>query len=294
MRRRREACVRGRARRARRLVSGPRVGARNSDVRICRHVCYPRPPVGRGRTRSLRFALAGALVVLLAGVFVASAMALRSTTQAAATRFLSMQAGRGRRRHALPAQADAARAETAPPYSYSLKGGALPPGTSLNVDSGLISGIPRRRGLRTSESSSATTTSYCHGRGPRRRMCPAGRSRSPSCPAISINNQSVASGTSVRRTPCSLAATNVTTLNPPTGPPAANATWSLSSGPAPSRFDCSARTGVLSGTPTGEGAYQFVVRASLDPSRFDTETLSITVRQALTIRHRGRSPRRVV
>ncbi len=41
-------------------------------------------------------------------------------------------------------------------------------------------------------------------------------------------------------------------------------------------------TGLLSGTPTNEGTYQFVVRASVG-SLFDTETLTITVRQPLAI-----------
>jgi hypothetical protein len=41
--------------------------------------------------------------------------------------------------------------------------------------------------------------------------------------------------------------------------------------------------GVLSGTPTSEGAFQFVVKAQRDAAQVDTETLSITVRQPLNI-----------
>ena len=79
-----------------------------------------------------------------------------------------------------------------------------------------------------------------------------------------------------------LAATNVTTLNPPAGSPASNATWSLNSGTLPPGVTLSA-SGLLSGTPTTEGSYQFVVRAALDSKRFDTETLVVVVREALAI-----------
>ena len=42
-------------------------------------------------------------------------------------------------------------------------------------------------------------------------------------------------------------------------------------------------TGLLSGTPTAEGSFKFVVKAALDPSRFDTETLVVVVRSAVVI-----------
>jgi hypothetical protein len=41
--------------------------------------------------------------------------------------------------------------------------------------------------------------------------------------------------------------------------------------------------GVLSGIPTAEGAFQFVVKAQRDASQVDTETLSMTVRQPLKV-----------
>ena len=67
MRGRRQAGLRRRARRPDSALTTPSTSG---------HVCYPRPPVGRGRTRSIRFALAAALVVIAAGVVAATASAL--------------------------------------------------------------------------------------------------------------------------------------------------------------------------------------------------------------------------
>ena len=60
---------------------------------------------------------------------------------------------------------------------------------------------------------------------------------------------------------------------PRTGTPPDERPWSIDSGSLPPGVTLSP-TGLLAGTPTAEGSYQFVVKAQLDrESRFDTETL---------------------
>ena len=74
----------------------------------------------------------------------------------------------------------------------------------------------------------------------------------------------------------------VTNTNPRTGTPLTTAQWSVVSGSPPAGVTLSA-TGLLSGTPTAEGSSQFVVRAQVDSSRFDTETLVVVVRSAVVV-----------
>jgi len=75
----------------------------------------------------------------------------------------------------------------------------------------------------------------------------------------------------------------VTSLNPPTGTPATGATWTVVSGvgtglpPGLNLVD-----GVISGTPTTEGAYTFRIQASLNgASHF--QTYSLNVRKPLVV-----------
>jgi hypothetical protein len=72
--------------------------------------------------------------------------------------------------------------------------------------------------------------------------------------------------------------TAVTSLNPRQGSPT-SATWSIQSGSLPSGITLSS-DGVLSGTPTQEGSWTFVVRADRGGVN-DHETKTLTVRQPL-------------
>jgi hypothetical protein len=60
------------------------------------------------------------------------------------------------------------------------------------------------------------------------------------------------------------------------------ATWSLQSGALPQGITLST-SGVLSGTPTSEGSYQFVVKAQ-NGSPSDTETYTLVVRQPVSVK----------
>ena len=100
-------------------------------------------------------------------------------------------------------------------------------------------------------------------------------------PGLAIVNQSVKPATIGQSYTHTLAAKQVVTLNPPTGPEV-QATWALESGALPPGVTLSA-AGVLSGTPTSEGSYGFVVRAQ-SGSPIDTETYTLSVRQPLTVK----------
>ena len=77
-----------------------------------------------------------------------------------------------------------------------------------------------------------------------------------------------------------LTSQQVTNLNPVTGSEV-QATWSLASGVLPPGLALSP-AGVLSGTPTAEGSFQFTVRASTgSPSA--TKTYTLSVRQPLVV-----------
>jgi large repetitive protein len=77
-----------------------------------------------------------------------------------------------------------------------------------------------------------------------------------------------------------LAAQRVTNLNPLTGS-GIQATWSLASGALPPGLALSPG-GVLAGTPTAEGSWQFDIKAQ-NGAQSDTETFAISARRPLTV-----------
>src|SRR5204863_7770147 len=99
-------------------------------------------------------------------------------------------------------------------------------------------------------------------------------------PGLSIQDQSVPGGTIGQPYSKQLTVWSVTSLNPVQGGPT-SATWSIASGSLPPGVNFSSG-GVLSGTPTSEGSYTFVVKAT-GGGVTDTETETLTVRQPLTL-----------
>ena len=100
-------------------------------------------------------------------------------------------------------------------------------------------------------------------------------------PGLAIVNPSVKPATVGQSYTDTLAAKQVVTLNPPTGPDV-QATWTLESGALPPGVTLSA-AGVLSGTPTSEGSYGFVVRAQ-SGNPIDTKTYTLSVRQPMSVK----------
>jgi large repetitive protein len=106
-------------------------------------------------------------------------------------------------------------------------------------------------------------------------------------PGLTIVNQSVKPATIGQPYSETLTARRVDTLNPETGPDV-QATWSLESGSLPPGVSLSP-TGVLAGTPTSDGRFQFVVKAQ-NGSPFDTETYTLAVRQLVTVKLSAHRP----
>jgi large repetitive protein len=168
-----------------------------------------------------------------------------------------------------------------PNYDYFvIVNSALPPGLSMTRD-GVISGTPTTTGF---------TRFWIHNHdlsadqgGPSWCIRDDVSEREFSIyvdPGLEIVDDNVAPATVNQPYSDTLTVHRVDTLNPPTGP-ADQATWSIESGSLPPGVTLSAG-GLLSGTPTSEGRYGFVVRAQ-NGSRFDTHEFALSVRQPLVV-----------
>ena len=99
-------------------------------------------------------------------------------------------------------------------------------------------------------------------------------------PGLSIQDNSVPGGTIGQAYSKQLTVWSITHKNPDQGAPT-TATWSIASGSLPPGVNFS-DSGLLSGTPTAEGSYTFVVKAA-GGGTSDIETETLTVRQPLTL-----------
>jgi hypothetical protein len=165
-------------------------------------------------------------------------------------------------------------------YRWEIVNGSLPPGLSMSSD-GKVSGVP----------TAATETipwvivhdllpseggySWCIGdnHSERQFVFRVG-------PGLSILQNSVPGGTIGQAYSQQLSAESITSLNPRSGSPA-SVTWTIASGSLPPGVNFS--SGLLSGTPTSEGSYTFVVRATGGGDATDTETETLVVRQPVTL-----------
>ena len=141
-----------------------------------------------------------------------------------------------------------------PPYSYSVVSGVLPPGLALGVATGIISGqtpnavaysftvqVVDARGVSTTNAYSGTIQPL---------------NNLVITPAYLNIQQSLAISTT-------LVSTGVSPFS-----------WTISSGALPSGVSLNATTGLVSGTPTGSGAYNFTVKVT--DSTSNTTSLKYT------------------
>jgi hypothetical protein len=166
-------------------------------------------------------------------------------------------------------------------YRWEITNGGLPPGLSMS-SSGLVTGTPTASGatqpwitvhdLLPSEGGN----SWCGGDNHSERQFVFN-----AVPGLSIQNQSVPGGTVGQAYSQALSVFSITNTNPLQGNPT-TATWSIKSGSLPPGVTLSS-AGLLSGTPTAEGSWTFVVLAVGGGDTSDTETETLTVRQPITV-----------
>jgi hypothetical protein len=158
---------------------------------------------------------------------------------------------------------------------------SLPPGLSMSR-AGVISGVPTTAGLTRFWLWNHDLTfaqggpDWCQNEDRSEREFSI-----PIDPGLAIVNPSVKPATVGQSYTETLTTKQVVSLNSLTGPDV-QATWVLESGVLPSGITLST-SGVLSGTPTSEGSYQFVVRAQ-NGNPTDTETYALSVRQPMSVK----------
>jgi hypothetical protein len=239
------------------------------------------------RTRTARLAVAAALVVLVAGVTatVAHALAFDDGTPCPTGGAADFVCPQGTVGTSYSIQLvghggcgpDGANAGL--PYQYRVLSGALPPGLSLS-SSGAISGTPTQSGtfaayLELSDEN-PPSQSWCLPKQAQRQFffnIGAG---------LQIVTNSLPTNASVGQPySVTLDARTVTNLNPLTGNPATGATWSVPTFGTGLPPGLTLNNGVISGTPTAEGAFTFRIQASLNGATH-FQTYSLNVRQPLT------------
>jgi large repetitive protein len=169
------------------------------------------------------------------------------------------------------------------PYVYfEIVNSSLPAGLSIGRTDGVISGVPAggpgltRFWIHNHDITQANGgPSWCQ------RDDVSEREFSiPVDPGLQIVNESVKPATLGQPYTETLTAMRLETLNPLAGPNV-QAAWSLLSGALPPGVTFT-NDGVLTGTPTAEGSYGFVVKAQHEgPSA--TKTFTLTVRQPLVV-----------
>jgi large repetitive protein len=166
-------------------------------------------------------------------------------------------------------------------FWWEFTNGGLPPGLSMNT-SGLITGVPTATGetepwVRVHDLlPEQGGNSWCAGDNKSERQFVF-----EVLPGLSIQQQSVPGAETGQPYSQQLTALSVTSLNPVQGSPA-QAAWSIESGSLPAGVTFSS-SGLLSGTPTTEGSYTFVVKATGGGGTSDTETETLAVRQPITL-----------
>jgi large repetitive protein len=242
--------------------------------------------VGRLRIRSFRFALVAAVVVIAAGIgaTVAHALAFDDATPCPVTidngaPLLVCPDGSIGNPYSLKI---VARGGCEPEFIIRILNGALPPGLSM-TSSGQISGTPTQAGkyrfwlqvhdLPASEGGPVWCTNPKDAE--REFMITINSALRLVTNTIPQNASVGVPYTTTLQAALVTDASNQTPIAPET------LTWSVVGGALPPGL--AVANGVISGTPTAEGAYQFQIQAALDASRKHFQTYSLTVRQPIKV-----------
>jgi large repetitive protein len=166
-------------------------------------------------------------------------------------------------------------------YRWEIVNGSLPPGLTMD-DNGKVTGTP-------TASTETVPWVWVHDRLPSEggySWC-IGDNHSERqfvfrvAPGLNIINEGVPGGTIGQAYSQQLSAESLASLSPRSTSPA-SATWSIASGSLPSGVNFSS-SGLLSGTPTAEGSFTFVVKATGGGNTSDTETYTLTVGQPIVL-----------
>ena len=155
------------------------------------------------------------------------------------------------------------------PYSWSIASGSLPPGLTLNAGTGVISGTPSTAGTYSFTAEVSDSTS------PTPQAATAQFS-------ITVANRLVVLNTSLPQGSVNTAYSAQLQASGGVTPYA----WSISSGSLPAGLSLNAGTGVISGTPTASGVFNFTVQvtdSSASTPQTATQQLSITITGNLVI-----------
>ncbi|MEK7403585.1 MAG: putative Ig domain-containing protein, partial [Acidobacteriota bacterium] len=151
----------------------------------------------------------------------------------------------------------------APPYSFSLTAGSLPPGLALS-SSGTISGAPTAAGTFTFMVQATDSVS----------------SRATATLSITIGS-ALTITTAATLPPGAVSSPYAQTLSASGG--TAPYVWSLTAGALPAGLFLAPSTGLLSGTPTTASAFNFTVQVTDGAANSATKAFSLTIVAALTM-----------
>jgi hypothetical protein len=146
------------------------------------------------------------------------------------------------------------------PYIWSITAGSLPAGLTLGATTGIVSGTPTATGIFNFTATVADASSPAQ-----TKSIPLSFVISP--PALAITVSAFPSGTQGTSYSKSLLATGGTTPY----------TWSISSGSLPAGLSLAASTGLISGTPTANGTFNFTATVTDSSSPAQTASTSISL-----------------
>jgi large repetitive protein len=160
---------------------------------------------------------------------------------------------------------------------WVIDNGSPPPGLSLGTD-GTLSGTPTQAGTWTFwvEMQLPDIEGVCNGTADttQEQFSIPINPGTPALPKLTIGPEQSGVGPGTVGAPYTLAMTaNLSDAK----------TWSIVNGALPPGLALGATDGLISGTPTAEGTYSFMVRAALADDRSDTKVLGITVRSPMAI-----------
>ncbi len=158
-----------------------------------------------------------------------------------------------------------------PSYTWSISSGSLPSGLSLSATSGIVSGTPTTGGTFSFTVTVTDNSSPSQSQSAETSITVATAPVSTPSP-LAITSSDLSSGHDGTAYAAILQASG--------GTPAY--TWSISSGSLPSGLNLAATTGVISGTPTASGTFNFTARVidNGSPAQSQTAETSITVAAA--------------